>query len=162
MTDRTIKLMIKKFKALYPNRNGPGDWGRYYPVEKIVITPGIDFKTEAELAFYMYKKFGEGRFQIISWQKGYEGFWLYWLGNIYENGFVREKGKNKEMEKLKKELAEAKDYDEREMIEEEIDFEKEISMEDKKTKRRGPLGLIKFSIGVMHSYDEQPRMMGVY
>ena len=154
---REIKLMIKKFRVIGVNfARGAGDWGRYYTMEKMIMKTEVDFKTEAELMKYIYTKYGEGRFQILAWEMGHEGFWLYWMGNLYHNGFIRDKSRNKEMEKLKGELMKATDHDEREMISEEIDFEREISKDCKIAKRRGPDGLIKFPSGIMNDYDQLP------
>ena len=154
LNHQEIKVIIKKFKALYPNRNGPGDWGKYYACEKIIFTPGIEFTTEAEFAYYIYKKFGEGRYTVLAWRKGHEGFWKYFLGNVMENGWVRDKNKNREMERLKVELNKANNYEDRGIIEEEIDFEREITEVVKSSKYSQCLGLIKYNASVLHSYDE--------
>src|SRR3989304_3403184 len=113
-----IKLQIKQ------RRPFGNDWVRFWPVDKILLDNGSIFKTEAQLCLYIYKNFGVGRYQILAWQKKYEGFWLFWLGDIVENGFVRDIKKNKEVEKLKGEFHRAKTFDEKSVIEEEINMEK--------------------------------------
>jgi hypothetical protein len=142
-----IKLSIKKLKVFNEK------FTRYYEVDKIIFRTGIDFITEAQLAYYIFKRHGIGRFLCISWMKKQEGFWKYWNGDIMENGFCRDRDKNKELESLQKELYKSKDYEEREMIEEEIDFEREITKEIKSTKRPQAFGLIKSKPGQLNAYE---------
>lgn len=148
-----IKLIIKYKKEYSPN------WRRFEPCDKIIIDDNSSIKTEAQLCNYIYLKHGEGRFMVLAWQKGVKGLWCFWLGWIKANGFIRDLGKNKELEKLKVELQKANksqvDYDERELIEEEIDMEREFSKEiGSGATRRGPIGLIKSRPGMLHQYEE--------
>ena len=138
------------------NKNVPlgYSWTRYKGVDRILLDDSGVIKTEAQLCFYIYKKHGEGRYQLLAWQKKFSGFWMFWLGNIYENGFIRDIRKNKEAAKLKVEFDKAKTYEEKEMIEEEIQFEKEVFEEDKKSKRSGPMGITKYRSGILHQYQE--------
>lgn len=130
------------------------DWVRYWPVDRIMLDNNSKIKNESQLAYYIYKKHGQGRFQILAWQKGYEGFWLYWLGDIMQNGFIRDKNKNKELDKLKFEFNKAGTFEEKSDIEEEMSMEREINELDLKTKRRGPLGIAKLRPGILHPYEE--------
>ena len=144
---RPIKIIIKRPKQT------KGDWAFYREIDRILLTDAGAIKTEAHFCAYIYRKFGVGRYQCLAWQKGHEGFWLFWLGNLYNNGFVRDLNKNKELERLKVNFDKAKSFDEKEEIEEEMQFEKELSAEEKKLKRRGPVGLIKLRPGVLHEYQ---------
>ena len=58
------------------------------------------------------------------------------------------------MNKLQKELHKSQDFEEREMIEEEIDFEREITKEIKAMKRPQAYGLIKSKPGQLNGYEE--------
>lgn len=148
---KEIKLSISKS---FPTRTY---WTRQRTIGKLIILPGVSISTEAELCRYIFNTYGEGRYHIVAWQKGLRGFWLYWLGNINEQGFIRDKRKNKELDKLKGELVK-KDlsYEERENIEEEMNFSKEINKIERSMKKSACFGLIKFSAGVLHSFDEAP------
>ncbi len=128
------------------------DWVRYFLLEKLLIEQNGPIRTEQQLMTYIHNRHGTGRFQIIAWAKKHEGFWLFWNGDLYDNGFIRDISKNKELERLQKQHVHAKTYEERQDIEEEMAFEKEISQIDKSTKRRGPIGLEKSKAGVLQSY----------
>jgi len=123
-------------------------------------------KTETDFVNYIHEKFGEGRFIAFAWQKGHEGFWVFWLGNLYPNGYFRDINKNTYIERMKrqfqKDLSQAETYEEKreieESYEEDLEFEKDISKEINKAKRRGPYGLIPLRPNVLHGYDEQPEI----
>ena len=144
---KPIKIHIKIRKPLGIN------WVRFHIVEKLILEANGPIQTEAQLCYYMYKNFGPGRFQIIAWQKGHEGFWLFWLGNLYVNGFERDRNRSKETEKLKKALIKADSFEEKQDIEEEIETEQEMFKEEKKYKRRGPFGLKTSKVGQLNSYE---------
>ena len=148
---KPIKLHVKKPK---PTR---GDWSFYREINggRLLITDNSSIKTEADLCLYIYRRWGTGRYQVIAWQKGHEGFWLFWLGDIYENGFLRDTHKNKEVEKLQKEFDKAQTYEEKAEIEEEITMEKEIFGLEKSCKWRGPRGIKSLRPGVFHTFDEK-------
>jgi hypothetical protein len=133
------------------------NWKRFKEVDKILVDNMSPIKSESQLCKYIYDKFGEGRYMVLAWQKGIEGFWCFWLGFIQENGFVRDLSKNKELEAAKKALFKANqqkiDYEERQMLEEDLDLEHEIAQEGGK-KRRGPIGIEKSRPGQMHPYEE--------
>ena len=143
-----IKVMIKKCRPFGYN------WIRYEEVDRILLDNNGPIKTEAQFAYYIYRKFGTGRYQCLAWQKGYEGFWLFWLGDIYDNGFFRDIRKNKEIERLKDDWKKASSYEEKEEIETDIQFYKEILGEEKKHKRSGPIGLKTSRPGQLHPYEE--------
>ena len=150
---KPLKLRImKKFEY----NTHKGIWRRFKEVEKIIVGDDSFIKTEADLARYIYTRHGECRVMVLAWQKGVEGFWCFFLGNLMVNGFIRDLNKNKELETLKSELKSAEDYNEREEIENEIDFEKRIFVAGKRMTRRGPYGLIKYRPGQLHAYDELP------
>jgi hypothetical protein len=129
------------------------DWIRYHEVDRMLLDGNI-IQTEAQLAYYIYRKFGEGRYQILAWQKGHEGFWLFWLGDIYHNGFIRDKNKNKDLEKLKEKFEKANSYEDKEDIEDEMEFQREMFEIDKSTKRRGPYGIKTSRPGQLHEFQE--------
>lgn len=142
-----IKLIINKLgKMKYT-------WVKYYQMEKLLLEEHSHIQTEAQLCYYVYQRYGEGRYQMLAFKKGHKGFWIYWLGNLYENGFIRDIRKNTELERLQKLHSRAKTYEERQDIEEDMDFEKEISKETK-TVRRGVTGLQKSKAGILHPYEE--------
>ena len=152
---KTLKLrVLKKFE--YNTKKGL--WKRFKEVDKIILDDYSTIKTEADLCDYLFKKHGEGRYQILMWTRGQEGFICFWLGFLMPNGFIRDLNKNKELETLKNELKSAESYEEREEIEEEMQFEREISTASKGATRRGPAGFIRtFKPGQLHAYDEIPQ-----
>lgn len=142
-----VNLQIHKLKIISDT------FCRYYPVENVQFILKYNLFTEAQLAWYMYSKYGVGRYKIMMWRKGQKGFRKYWLGDIYEHGFCRDKEKNKEMDILKKELNKADSFEDREFIEEEIDFEREISKEEKKMRQPQAWGLVKSRPGQINEYQ---------
>lgn len=145
---KPIKIHIKKIRPMGVN------WMHYYLVEKLLLDDYSPIKTEAQLMGYIYSKYGAGRYQLLAWTKGREGFWLFWLGDCYENGFMRDKSRNVELEKLQKAHARATSYEERQDIENNMQFERDVNDIDKKLKRRGPYGIIKSKSGVLHAYED--------
>ena len=143
-----LKIIIKKPKQTR------GDWAFYREVGRILIEENGPIKTEAQLCHYIYRMFGEGRYQCLAWQKGHEGFWLFWLGNLHDNGFIRETDKNKELNKLKKDFDKASSYEEKRDIEEDMDFERDMFKIDKTLRRRGPIGLIKSPVNQLNQYQD--------
>lgn len=137
---------------------------RYYLLEKILIT-GQGIQTERELCKYLLETHGPGRFFLRAWQKGYEGFWVYWLGQINVDGFVRDARVNKEMKELREDYRSA-EGEEKEWVGELIDMEKEEQQKKesyydnegkrikrKRKKRRGPVGIKTCTPGKLHSYE---------
>ncbi len=143
-----IKIHIKKMGLMKIT------WMKYYLMEKLIIEEGGPIQTEAQLCWYIYKKYGAGRYQLLAWQDKHKGFWIYWIGDLNENGFIRDINKNKELDKLQGRHFKAKSYEERQDIEEEMEFIKEIGSIEKTMGRRGPIGIIKSKPGILHSYEE--------
>lgn len=143
-----IKLRIMK-KIQYSS-----NWKRFVEVDKIIIDKFSPIKTEANLCYYIYRRFGEGRYLVLAWKRGHEGFWRFWLGFIQDNGFIRDISKDREMEQLQKQYVVAKSEDEKDNIQEDINFTREINKEMRVIKRRGPIGLIKSKPGQLHEYQE--------
>lgn len=147
---RPIKLIIQKKFDISSN------FKRFRTVERITIDDSVFIKTEAQLCDYIYSRHGEGRYMCLAYQKGYEGFWCYWIGWLYSNGFIRDIRRNKELALLKDELKNAQSYEEREMIEEDLDWEKRMQEQERKIRRQSPVGLKKLRAGILHGYDENP------
>ena len=143
-----IKVAIKKLKVFNEK------FTRYYTVDNVLLDTYADIRTEAQFCYYIFRRFGTGRYLCIAWTKGQEGFVKFWNGDILENGFYRDRDKNKDLEKLQKELIKADSYEERELVEEDIEFERDISKEIKKTKRPQCFGLIKSKAGQINEYQE--------
>jgi len=127
---------------------------RYRTVTRIMIDDNSRIKTEAQLAKFIFDNFGTGRYMCLGYQRGYSGFWNFWIGEIMENGFIRDRNVNREVDKLKKELQQTDSYEEREAIEEEIELEKEIHNLKKRYVRRGPVGIIRLKPGILHNYED--------
>lgn len=128
-------------------------WVKYYPKEKMLLDEYSPIQTEAQLCSYIFHKYGEGRYRIDAFQKGHKGFWVFWIGNLYPNGFMRDISKNKEIDRLQKALARTKSYEEQEEIREEMQFEREIASIDKSGKR-GIRILDRSKAGVLHPYPD--------
>jgi hypothetical protein len=144
---KPIKLLIK--------RGGPFgyNWYKHFEVGRILLEDNSSIQTEGNLAYYIFTKYGPGRYQILAWQGGHEGFWLYWLGDISESGYFRDRNKNKELQKLKAKLNSSTDFEEKQEIEEEIGFTKDIKEIESSGKRRGPIGIKTSRPGEWHSYE---------
>lgn len=149
---KTLKLCVQK-RTDFKTRNGI--FKKYVECEKLILDDYSSIKNEAQLCDYLFRRHGEGRYQILMWTKGQEGFICFWLGWLLPNGFCRDLKKNRELEILKQELNNADSYEEREEIEEEMQFEREISTASKGVTRRGPSGFIPcFRPGQLHAFDE--------
>jgi hypothetical protein len=72
-----------------------------------------------------------------------------------QQGFIRDKYKDKEVEKLKKEFVKADSFEEKEMVQEDIQLTREINEMTKSTSIACK-GLIKYKAGSLHAYDEPP------
>jgi len=141
-----LKLQVQQKKVFSESFN------RYYNVEKLLVD-GNMIKTEAQLCGYLFRKHGKGRYKIVAWQKGHKGWWMFWIGNLHANGFIRDQRKNVEMDKLQQELKKAKTYEDRDVIEQDLEIEREIHEIETKIVRRGPVGLKKSRPGILHPYE---------
>lgn len=146
-----LKIIIKK---CLPVDCPTSNWFRYRICNKILIDDNSSIKAENQLAWYIYSNWGEGRYMCLAFQKGVEGFWKYWHGDIYANGFLRLKNQDKEVEKLKKEFAQAKTFEEKEMIQEDIGLTKEINETMRSSQRQPCKSIIRYRPGILHAYDE--------
>ena len=81
-----IPNIIKGPRGIYDDR-----WTFLIIINSII-------KTEAQLCYYIYCKFGEGRYMVLAHQRGYKPFWKFWIGFIKSNGFIRDLNKAKEGE----------------------------------------------------------------
>lgn len=142
-----IKIIIQKSRPV------GRDWQRFRSIDKIILTNNSSIKHESDLCKFIYRKFGEGRYMLLAFQKKYKGFWCYWIGTIYSNGYVRETRKNKELEKIKQNYT----GDDFEDFENEKQFAKEMFELDKSLKRYGPIGITKLRPGIMHGFNEKPK-----
>lgn len=142
-----IKLNIQKLGKM------KFTWVKYFPCEKMLLDEYCPIQSEAQLCSYIYHKYGEGRYKIDAFQKKHKGFWIFWIGDLTPNGFIRDIRKNKEVDRLQKQLARAKTYEEQEEIREEIQFEREISSIDKSTSQKRGVGFLERSkAGILHPY----------
>jgi hypothetical protein len=146
-----IKLRIM-FKEERPG------WNRFKDRTWITLDNFSAIKSEAQLCKFIHDNFGNGRFMCLAYQKGVKSLWCFWIGYIMDNGFIRDLNKNKELDAAKKALFIANQrkvsYDEREIIQEDLDLEREIANEGGGKKRRGPIGILKSRPGMMHQFEE--------
>jgi len=104
-------------------------WSRYYTQTKI-DSYNMTFVTEKQLCRYIYDNFGEGSFMITAWRKGRRGLWIFWKGEINSYGFIFERkvrSNTREINRLKKEQSETTNPEERAILQEDIDLEREIN-----------------------------------
>jgi hypothetical protein len=129
---------------------------------------------DSQFAYWLYKTFGQGRYIINAWQKGYKGVWTFMNVVCSPDGFTRvpkymtkeqqEKQKNVlEYKRLAKVAKSSPDADERKKAQEEVDSLKEdvelnkmIIEIDKEGKRHGCYPFLKTTIPIyrFHSYEE--------
>ena len=119
---QTKLRIMKKFEI-------SSTWRRFKEVDKIIIDKYSTIKTERQLCYYIYKRFGEGRYMILAWKKGQEGFFRFWLGFIQENGFIRDISRDREVQQLERQFKRAETAEEKDDIQEDISFTKEINKE---------------------------------
>ena len=69
--------------------------------------PEIKLRSEKELCWFIYKRWGAGIYLVWYWRRGLKGRYVLWRGEIAEDGFCFEKyfrPQAKELTRLKKEL----------------------------------------------------------
>lgn len=134
--------------------------------------PHLNVKSEKELARFLLENFGAGIYRIVAHLKGREGIYNFWKGEVDENGWLcynKEIDKNelikdmRELEKIEEKLQSTNDEDEKKdlvdeknMYEEFLNTDKEISREESKYKRYGVSPFLTPSgrRGSWHSWDE--------
>ena len=90
----------------------------------------INVKTEKELCWFIYNKFGEGEYRFIGHLKGRCGAWTFWRGEINSEGFssTQKKVRNtRYINNLKTELKDIESAEEKSDILEEIEIEGEVN-----------------------------------
>lgn len=131
------RALLKIVKKLPVDNNGHYRWYAAYcssPPKTKMRAPMFHLdtstiKTEKDLCKLIYNNYGTGEFRVMAWRKGHKGMWTFWIGEITEEGFffrLRKSDTSKSIDKLKEQLATAKDDDEREFILQDIEFEKEF------------------------------------
>jgi len=95
---KPVKLWIKKQIETRPG------WWHYVPQFWLLLDDYCGINNETDLCKYIYQKCGQGRYLVLAWQKGYEGFWCFWLGNLYDNGYFRDINKNTYIERMNKQF----------------------------------------------------------
>lgn len=120
--------------------------------------PILDIRSERELLIFIKDNFGVGDYRIFASVKGERGLWVFWKGQINDDGYLFDnKEYNKsEVVKLERELAQA-EGDEREMILEELNFTKEIEKDINKEKKYGLRSFLRPSgkRGIYHAWEEE-------
>ncbi len=51
--------------------------------------PNSKIKTEKQFCIYMLQKYGEGTYMVLAYVKRRKGCFVFWIGDIYRNGFKR-------------------------------------------------------------------------
>ena len=121
------KILIQRRKTLDKNLHY-----RYYKVHSqptLNLNDMPFINTEAQLCRFIFDNFGVGRYRVHGFVKGHSGFWTLWLGDITNQGFTfdnRKIGESGDVLKLKKELEEVQDEEEKKWIKEEIELEKKV------------------------------------
>jgi hypothetical protein len=91
--------------------------------------PHISVKTEKELCYFIYKNYGTGEYRLLGHLLGRKGTWTFWKGEINDEGFTferRDMVNTREINKLKRELGESEDEEEKQYIKDDIELEKEL------------------------------------
>jgi len=140
-----LKIAIKKKQIL----DKKGHYRFYPPTGKGTKAPMIYFdkhpelKTEQDLIELIYNNFGEGEYLCIGYAKGHRGCWAFWKGEINKEGFIfhQKKYDRKEVEAWNKDLLNADDTDEKNLLEEIRD---EVKKEEKVKNRQRRYGFEPF------------------
>ncbi len=151
---KTISLIqIQKRKDINSSFN------RYYTVWDMrhVSIESFPFKTEVAMAKALYDRFGEGRYLIKAYKGGRIGFWKFWHGELNKEGFIRVKKwnmqKKKQTKRLKNAMDQTEDEEEKEWLQDEIDY---LDEEGTDVKPMGFWGFLKSAtpVGSFHNYEE--------
>ena len=167
-----LKLAIRK-KYKIPNNHPNYPYRMVFKtVLRVQLYPGRTISTEAQLAKYIYDRFGEGIYLVLRFADKIKNFWY---GQCMNDGFIRLKAKErswkiKEIDRMKNELLETKqrldaseDIEEKEMLKNDIiSLKDDIAEEEKdykstKNKKKvGPSPYLKISkpVGVKHLYED--------
>ena len=110
-------------------------WNRYYTQARINLNES-DIMTEKQLCKFIYDNFGEGHYMVLAWMKKRKGFWVFWKGEINNDGFMFEYKKNvdrKEVQALRDEYEEEEEPEYRQLLHELIKTE----VDDNKARKYG-------------------------
>lgn len=133
-----IQVLLKIVKKLPTDNNGHYRWypAFYKKASRIKLGNAPTFylnntiiKTEKDLCYLIYTNYGEGEYRVQAWRKGHKGTWTFWIGEINAEGFmfrIRKSDSTKIIDKLKEKLGKISSEEEKELIIEEIEFEKEF------------------------------------
>jgi len=78
----TLLVQKKKYFA--------SDFSRWYSLTKFNLSELPYIRTEAQFCLFLFRKYGEGRFMCLASVHGRRGFFVFWIGNIRSDGFVRD------------------------------------------------------------------------
>lgn len=131
---------------------------------------GGPIERDSQFAKLLYQNYGPGSYSLIAWRKGREGFWSFWtveLDHSFWRRLPKENSKReKELKEYKQETARVKNQlktednpKERESLNEELNFLKEVYEvepdEEGKKNKRGPSPYIKQTLPIYktHAYE---------
>lgn len=97
--DTLLLIQKKKFWGTGTGFSGRS-FGRWYSVGKATIEGQGLIKTEAQLCLFLKRKYGVGRFMVTAIRKGRKGLFVFWLGEIYKDGFTRDKKNSQWIESI--------------------------------------------------------------
>lgn len=158
------KLNGKKIKRFYSNKFleviGLGDRPQKRKSDGKVY-PTFNLKTEKELCWILYKRYGNGRFIVLG-RKG-RGFFLFWKGTINKEGFLFETSDyfKKNLKWIDKEIEKSEEDEEREDYEKIRDKEKYELTKEKKRYGFGTYLINSGRRGIFHSWDEDKLDLGL-
>lgn len=145
-------LLIQKKKVVSTN-----NFSRWYTKDRVTLDDSSFIKTEAQLALWLFRTYGEGRYQLLAFRKGRKGFWAFWIGVVNKDGFVRENKSSKWMDSLDDESLgiNRRDYEDLDKYYDDRENLLSDSKKDYIKRKRGPTGLIASSPpGKLYDYQE--------
>jgi hypothetical protein len=120
--------------------------------------PQINLRTERQLVYFIYSNWGPGTYYVTAFLKGREGSWVFWKGDMNEDGWIFENKnyKDPDVKQVENEIARAQSEEEKDILQEDLDFFKEMAKEEKKATRYGFLPFLRSSgkRGEFHSWNE--------
>lgn len=141
-----ILLIIQKKRFWEDHR---GRFVRFKTKDRAQMYVNAQIKTEAQLCYYLYQKYGAGYYMVLGFMKGKKGFWKYWYGELHENGFLRYKKKHRDDEFDSFEQEQMNEFDLR------AELISNTPIKKKKRNWSGPVNLIQSKpTGIMHPYQE--------
>ena len=112
-----------------------------------VTYPFLNVYSEKQLAWFIFQNYGEGDYIVRAYLKGKRGSYTFWKGEVQNEGYRADRREviDKEVERMRDQLAKTQDADEAESLKEDINFFKDMAKDEKGSTKYGFAPFLKSS-----------------